>query len=213
MRIGPFVLVISACAAMLAAQGHAQQPYGYALPQQQAYVTPQQAYAASQQQAYLMPQQQAYLLPAGYIARGGTDTMLLAAQEAAGVSQCGAGCGEAGCGNECGDCCECGCCLPRWRFFGDYLYLRPRNAEVVYGVAFNGPVTSPTDVPIQIAPTGVVDFDYESAFRVGFAGAVGDCSSVGLSYTYFFADTAHSISTSSPYVIRSMVSHPSGASG
>ena len=71
------------------------------------------------------------------------------------------GCGEScGCGIGCGS--SCGCCTaPVWAHrcgvFGEYLYLRPRNAEIVYAVPFNGPVTSPPDAAIQII--GFIDHD------------------------------------------------------
>ncbi len=114
----------------------------------------------------------------------------------------------------CGECCSAECCTaccsaPTWQFFGDFLYMRPRDAEVVYGVPFNGPETSPPDVPIQVGRTGIVDPGYEPAFRVGFARALNRYASLGATYTYFDGATSDQISTSSPYVIRSMVSHPS----
>lgn len=126
---------------------------------------------------------------------------------------CGEGCGCEGLCDSCGEGCPgvaCGCtCAPSWQFFGDFLCLRPRNAEVVYGVPFNGPVTSPPDVPIQIGGLGLTDYDYEPAFRVGYTGALNDCASLGVTYTQFDSSTSDSISTAAPYVIRSMVSHPS----
>jgi hypothetical protein len=101
------------------------------------------------------------------------------------------------------------CFTHRWTFFGEYLLLRPRDAAVAYGVAFNGPVTSPPDVPIQIAKVGVVDFDYQSAFRVGFSRALDNCTSLGASYTHFDTSNLNTIGTTEPFVVRSMVSHPS----
>ncbi len=133
----------------------------------------------------------------------------------------GMGCGAGGCGFE-GESCDLGCaepCCPQqccaspWIFFGEYLLIRPRDAEVAYGVAMNGPVASPPNPPIQVAPVGVVDFDYDSGFRVGFGRSVDNCTTMGVTYSYFDTGANHAISTTQPYVIRSMVSHPSAHSG
>lgn len=113
------------------------------------------------------------------------------------------------------DCCKsCSCCVcrctPTWRFFGDFLYLRPRNAEVTYAVPFDGPV-APGDVPIQVGQIGIVDPGYEPAFRVGFDRAISDCASLGATYTQLDSTISDSISVDAPIVIRSMVIHPSTA--
>ena len=112
------------------------------------------------------------------------------------------------------DCCDscnsCTCrCKPKWRFFGDFLYLRPRNSEVNYAVPFNGPVTPPDDVPIQVGRIATVDLDYTPAFRVGFARDISDCASLGATYTQLDSSTSDSISVDAPIVLRSMVVHPS----
>jgi hypothetical protein len=128
-----------------------------------------------------------------------------------GYGDCGQGCGD-GCGG-CDSCQPCGsacaCRPPVWHLFGEYLSLRPRNAEVAYAVPFNGPIGSPPAVPIQIAREAVVDYGYESGFRTGFTRMFGDCASLGVTYTFFESDTSDSITTDVPYVIRSSVSHPS----
>ena len=122
---------------------------------------------------------------------------------------------EGACSSACeDDCCEsCSCCVcrctPKLRFFGDFLYLRPRNAEVAYAVPFNGPATPSGDVPIQVGRIATVDPDYTPAFRVGFDRALSDCSSLGATYTQLDSSTSDSISVDAPIVIRSMVIHPS----
>jgi hypothetical protein len=114
----------------------------------------------------------------------------------------------------CGDCGSCACCPVaagcgrKWHLFGDFLYLRPRDAEVAYGVPIDGPVTQPDDAKFQIGPTAVADFDYEPSFRVGFAGALDDTMGIAATYTYFDAETGGSTSTLPPYLIYSRVSHP-----
>ena len=44
------------------------------------------------------------------------------------------------------------------RVFGEFLYLRPRNAEVAYAVPMDGAVLSPTGA-VQVGPTALVDLD------------------------------------------------------
>jgi hypothetical protein len=118
--------------------------------------------------------------------------------------------GDVGCDADiCWDGCEVPCAAPKWNIYGEFLYLRPRNGEVPYGVVMDGPTTSPPDVPIQVSPLGIVDPDYEPAFRIGFERAIGPCTTVGASYTNFDSRDTDSLSTSEEYVVRSMVAHPS----
>jgi hypothetical protein len=124
-------------------------------------------------------------------------------------------CDGGGCQRHCTDSCRgdgCGrdcCCIPDWTFFGDFLYMRPRSAEVVYAVPYDGPAIPPPAVPVQIGPAGIVDPDYGPAFRTGFTRALGDCASVGVAYTYFDSSTSSEVSIAAPDIIRSMASHPS----
>lgn len=115
-----------------------------------------------------------------------------------------AGCG----GDDCCDSCE-SCCRPKWRFWGEFLYLRPRDAEVTYAVPFDGPVVPPDDVPIQVGRVAMLDPDYSPGFRVGFAYDITPCSSLGASYTQLDSSTSDSISVDAPLVLRSMTIHPS----
>jgi len=109
----------------------------------------------------------------------------------------------------CGDCCcnPC-CCQPKLEFFGEYLYLRARDAEVAYAVPANGPIVDPEDPVIQIGPTALVDFDYDSAYRAGFSLGMGDCSRIGARYTYFDTDTSHYAEILPPDEMHSLVLHP-----
>ncbi len=119
------------------------------------------------------------------------------------------GCGECG-GTGCASCCLDPRCEPVWTFYGEFLALRARDAEVVYGVPFNGPVGSPPAVPIQVGRLGIVDPQYEPAFRIGFGRLLADrCASLSADYTHFESSVPNAISTESPNVIRSMVAHPS----
>lgn len=123
-----------------------------------------------------------------------------------------------GCGGEgCGDCSCCEPCTPPWMHlcsvYGDFLYLRPRSAEVDFAVPIDGPIVQPpTGNPIQVGRTTNVDPGYEPGFRVGFWSALSPCSSIGGSYTRFESNTFNSVSTDAPDVLRSLVSHPSSQS-
>jgi hypothetical protein len=110
----------------------------------------------------------------------------------------GKSCGKDGC---CGHCVE---------IYGEFLFLRPRDAEVAYAVGINGPIVPvniPT-VPIQITPVGVADMDYQPAFRFGFNFWLNSCNAIGASYTRFEGSTSDHLEISRPDVIRSIVSHP-----
>ncbi|NQT37697.1 MAG: hypothetical protein HQ581_09425 [Planctomycetes bacterium] len=120
----------------------------------------------------------------------------------------GCGCGDAGCAGGCGAGACDPCCDPTWEVFADFLYLRARDAEVAYAVPINGAVIPPPGAPIQIGSTAVADFDYEPAYRAGFSGALGGCSRIGASYTFFETQTSHSTAIAPPNVIHSLVSHP-----
>lgn len=114
---------------------------------------------------------------------------------------CDSGCGESG----------------LWAHYTDVhasiLYLRPRNADVAYGVPIDGPiVNAPANNPIQVGRVGVVDFDYETGFDVGFNLAVNAMTSVYANLLMFDSSATDSISTTAPDVIRSIVSHPSSTS-
>ena len=121
------------------------------------------------------------------------------------------GCGGDGCGSSCGCQSCCGdpcCCGPRWRAWGDFLYICARDAEVAWAVPFDGPVVDPEDPVVQIGPTAVCDFDYEPNFRAGFSAGLSDCGRIGMSYTSFEAATRSTTGILPPDLIHPLVSHP-----
>lgn len=115
-------------------------------------------------------------------------------------------CTSTGCEDAC--CPPPACCVPTCRVFGELLYLRARDAEVVYGVPIDGAIVPPGVAPVQVGPVGMVDPDCEPAFRVGLAHALDECSELAASYTRFESDTTNHIADSPTSVIRSMVLHP-----
>ena len=59
--------------------------------------------------------------------------------------------------------------------FGEFTYLRPRDAGVAYAVPIDGPIEeTPANYPIQVGSVGVVDPDYQPGFRVGIGLVLGD---------------------------------------
>ena len=88
--------------------------------------------------------------------------------------------------------------------YGDFLYLRPRNADVEYAVPINGPIeTSAT--PLQEGSTATVNPQFDYGFRFGFARAFDQCSTISASYTHYENTADDSIAVDPPFVIRSMV--------
>jgi hypothetical protein len=118
-----------------------------------------------------------------------------------------------------GDCPTCGddvckptcakCCFCEWQVFGEGLYIRPRNVDIAYATPFDGPITSRA-VPLQVGRTGIVDADYEPAFRVGFGYSLDKCTTVSVAYTRFESETFDSLSSGTGNVfLMPMVTHPS----
>ncbi len=137
--------------------------------------------------------------PAPVPAASVTDTAI---QDAAGCVECG----DTDCG---GTCSSCGCWSHKVAVFGEFMYLRARNSEVTYGVPIDGPIVGPpTNNPIQIGRMGVVDMDYQPAFRIGAAYILDSCSSLTVQWSRLESSTGDRVDTTNPNVIRSMVSHP-----
>lgn len=105
-------------------------------------------------------------------------------------------------------CCVSPCDMPVWRVFGELLYLNPRDADVAWGVAADGPVVAGA-VPIQVGPVAVADPDYEPGYRIGLSRALDNCTALEFRYSWLETDTHDYIETAAPNVIASMVSHPS----
>jgi len=80
------------------------------------------------------------------------------------------------CESVCETVCAPACCPEFWEHrsgvWGEYMFLRPRGADVVYATPVDG--TLATSVPV--ANQELAGLDYSSGFRVGAAWAI-DCSS------------------------------------
>jgi hypothetical protein len=125
--------------------------------------------------------------------------------------KCGGGCSDKG-----GSCGKCNsydrCCLSggydgEMAFYGDFLYLRARDAEVAYAVPFDGPIVAGLNT-IQVAPVGVADMDFQPGLRAGFDYIIHECAKVSAVYTMFESGTRDQVQTTAPLVIRPIVGHP-----
>ncbi len=118
--------------------------------------------------------------------------------------------------SECDTCCSpCApCAPPYWTHktgvWGEYQYLRPRNAEVPYAVPIDGPVAPVIGNGIQNGPTATVNPGYQSAFAVGGSWALSDFSSIRVRYAHFSQLTTDSATIAPPDVLRALVTHPLG---
>jgi hypothetical protein len=109
------------------------------------------------------------------------------------------GCAQAACGCEggCDGNCGCGCddCCPGWchriNVFGEFLYLRPRNAEIAYAVPVNGNLAPGQQ--IQVGPVEVLDPDFNEAFRAGAGFTLNECSAIVGTYTNFESRTLDNV--------------------
>lgn len=77
------------------------------------------------------------------------------------------------------------CCLQFWEHrtgvWGEYLFWRPRGADVTYASTVDG--TLATSVPL--GNRSVAAFKYDSGFRAGATWAIDTCSSITGGYTWF----------------------------
>lgn len=92
--------------------------------------------------------------------------------------------------------------------FGEFLFIRPRNAEVAYALPIDGPVAPVLGNEVPVGPAAVVDFGYEPAFRVGFSLRLQPDSSISAQYTNFRGEDSDAVTVVAPIVLRSLVSHP-----
>lgn len=126
----------------------------------------------------------------------------------------GPGCADAACGGKgngcgCDDCCKGWC--HRVNVFGEFLYMRPRNAEVAYAVPIDGNLTAdPADPAFPVGQVQVVDPDYQPGFRVGFGITCDECSQIAVTYSQLDADANDDlvIPGGANVVARSLVSPP-----
>ncbi|WP_425614289.1 Lpg1974 family pore-forming outer membrane protein [Anatilimnocola sp. NA78] len=123
---------------------------------------------------------------------------------------CGAGVGCSDgiggyCGDGCGDCCDGW--THRFNVFGEFLYLRPRDVDVAYASAIDGPIVAGAP-GLQNGRIGVLDQDYQPGFRVGVGFTTDSCNQITLSYSQLDATSTDAIAATGTNVIRGLVLHP-----
>lgn len=123
-------------------------------------------------------------------------------------------------GNGCAGACSTGCCgggCGIWAHytsvFSEFLYLRPRNADIAYAVPIDGPIVqAPANNPLQVGRIAVVDPDFETGYAGGINLALNPLTSFNVKYSSIDFQTSDRIGTTPPNVIRSIVAHPSSQS-
>ncbi len=116
---------------------------------------------------------------------------------------CGGKCGGKGCGE-----CVTGGYVAHLNFYGEFLYLRMRDAEVAFAVPIDGPIT-PGTPRVEVGPVAVADMDFQPGGRFGAGFCINPCTQLSMQYTYFESGTTESTAVQAPYVIESLVQHPS----
>jgi hypothetical protein len=114
-------------------------------------------------------------------------------------------------GPGCTDAAGPGCCddCPGWchhiSVFGEFLYLRARNAEIAYAVPIDGNLV-PGGQQFQIGGVRVVDPDFAPGFRFGAGFTLGECSQIVMTYSQLDSTTQDAISLAGVGpVLRSLV--------
>ncbi|WP_254509970.1 Lpg1974 family pore-forming outer membrane protein [Anatilimnocola floriformis] len=118
-----------------------------------------------------------------------------------GDGMCGGGCDS--CGDDCG-------WSNRWNVFGEFLYLRARDAETAYASIIDGPIVAGAP-GLQAGRTGVLDYDYQPGFRIGGGFTLDNCNQIQVMYSQLDATSNDTITTAAPDVIRGLVLHPNSA--
>jgi hypothetical protein len=96
----------------------------------------------------------------------------------------------------------------RCAVFGELLLIRPRDAEVAFGVPIDGDIEQASS-PVQMGPVGIVDPDHSSGFRAGFSIALDWCRSIVMTYSMFESHTDSQMILQDPEsVIAPLVMHP-----
>ncbi|MEX0643069.1 MAG: Lpg1974 family pore-forming outer membrane protein [Pirellulales bacterium] len=101
--------------------------------------------------------------------------------------------------------------IHRTSIFGEFLYVRPRNAEVAYALPIDGPVAPVLGNEVPVGPVAIVDPEYDIAFRAGLNYALNAGASLRGQYTRIHNSVDNEVTVDAPTVLRSLVSHPLGA--
>ncbi|NIL95626.1 MAG: hypothetical protein GTO53_00350, partial [Planctomycetales bacterium] len=84
---------------------------------------------------------------------------------------------------------------PRWRVFGEFLYLRAGDAAMTtYAVPVNGPILPPPPPSLPVGPYATIDPDREPGFRAGVGWFTSKISEWSGTYTWLESQTTDSVS-------------------
>lgn len=93
---------------------------------------------------------------------------------------------------------------PRWRIFGEFLYLRAGDAAMTtYAVPVDGPIGG-----LPFGPLATIDPDREPGYRAGVGWYTSKISEWSGTYTWFESSTTDAVSVALPVGLRSLVVHP-----
>jgi hypothetical protein len=101
--------------------------------------------------------------------------------------------------------------IHRTSIFGEFLFMRVRDAEVAYALPIDGPVAPVLGNEVPVGAVAVVDPSYDIGFRAGGNIALSPGASIRGQYTWFRSEDTDSVTVDAPTVLRSLVSHPLGA--
>jgi hypothetical protein len=88
-------------------------------------------------------------------------------------------------GNYCNDCGPAGGgWTNRYFAWGEFMYLKPRNAEVAYAVPVNTAAATAGSF-VQTGNVHATELDYQPAFRAGFGFLLSPRSAIAVSYSQF----------------------------
>lgn len=105
--------------------------------------------------------------------------------------------------------CRESCCPETWRFFGEFLYIRPGQDKVPYAVPINGPVVPPSgSAPVQVGRIAMADVDFDPGFRAGLSYRLDECSRLQATYSHLDAQVRDNVSVDVPFSLQPMVMHP-----
>jgi len=93
---------------------------------------------------------------------------------------------------------------PRWRIFGEFLYLRAGDAAMTaYAVPVDGPIGG-----LPFGPLATIDPDREPGYRAGVGWYTSKISEWSGTYTWFESSTTDAVSVDLPVGLRALVVHP-----
>lgn len=94
--------------------------------------------------------------------------------------------------------------------FGEFLYLRPRNAEIALAVPGQTPiiVAGNPNVAVPQGRTVLLDPDYSEGFRAGVNVRLNDCTGFQVAYTSWDSDTANGRTLSNTEIMQNIALFP-----